>query len=114
MSVSDQAFVSQFEACTLDPSEFDHRGHIRLAWLYLRAFEFNAANTKICEGINRYACSLGAHDKFNRALTETLVDIINERIQQDPELDFDSFCKKHQDLLTDALGLVKARQALQD
>ena len=44
MSISHQQFLEQFENQTLDPNYFDHRGHIRLAWLYLNDATFDQAH----------------------------------------------------------------------
>jgi hypothetical protein len=35
LSKTDNEFKDQFETCVLPPSEFDHRAHIRLAYVYL-------------------------------------------------------------------------------
>ncbi len=35
LSADDRRFRADFEACRLAPSDFDHRGHLRLAYTYL-------------------------------------------------------------------------------
>lgn len=35
LSPDDRAFLRRFEACECPPGDFDHRGHVRLAYAYL-------------------------------------------------------------------------------
>ena len=68
-TLSDSAFIQQFQQCTLAPSRFTHEAHLRLAWLYIREFGAMAAAEALCDHIQRYARHLGAPEKFNRTLT---------------------------------------------
>ena len=43
-SVEDQIFRREFEACTFPPAEFNHRAHIRLAYVYLVEHDTDAAH----------------------------------------------------------------------
>ena len=42
-SPEDQNFRRDFEACRIPPAEFNHRGHVRLAYVYLTEHDPNAA-----------------------------------------------------------------------
>jgi hypothetical protein len=57
--MTDDAFLSAFEACTLDPQHFNHRGHVRLAWLYLQRYPFDEAVTRAT-----HLGAAGARDGF--------------------------------------------------
>ena len=81
MTINDSDFLQQFEDHTLDPSHFDHLGHLRLAWLYLNRYELELAIDKVTNGISGYAASLGATDKFQHTLTEALVRNMADRIK---------------------------------
>ena len=35
VSADDQRFLAEFESCKLEPSQFDHRAHVRAAYIYL-------------------------------------------------------------------------------
>ncbi len=83
MHLSDQDFIHQFEQKTLPLKEFNHRSHLRLAWLYLHKYSLLPALKKITEGIEAFAVSLGANDKFHHTLTEAIVRIMHLRCQQD-------------------------------
>ena len=43
-SVEDQNFRMEFEACRFPPAEFDHRAHIRLAYVYLSEYDTDTAH----------------------------------------------------------------------
>lgn len=74
--MTDAQFLSQFHDLTLAPSEFGHAGHLRLAALNLRAHGTQGAVERTCAGIRAYAAHLGAADKFNWTVTETLVRLM--------------------------------------
>ncbi len=105
MSPEEQRFLDQFENLTLDPAEFDHTGHVRLAWLYLQKHSFDQADSLISEGINRYATSLGAKDKFHRTLTHGFTHLIAERLHRNET--FTDFLKRNEILMTDAMSLIQ-------
>lgn len=105
--LDDQTFISQFEACTLDPTHFDHRGHIRLGWLYTTKNSLPVAISKTCDGIQRYAGSLGADDKFHYTLTEAFVRLIAFRQAARPTASFDQFLDQNADLVDNALPLIQ-------
>ncbi len=106
MQLSDFEFVKQFEDQTLDPEHFNHVGHLRLCWLYLQQHDLETAIKKTCTGIQCYAESLGADDKFHRTITEFLVRFINSRINRQPVDSFDAFLLSNQDLVNDAQSVL--------
>lgn len=105
-ALNDQTFISQFEACTLDSQHFNHLGHIRLGWLYVTQNPLQEAIKKTCDGIQRYAGSLGAHDKFHYTLTEAFVRLIAFRQAENPATRFDQFLDQNADLVDNALALI--------
>jgi len=44
LSASDRGFRREFEACRFPPAEFDHRAHVRLAYVYLTENDTDAAH----------------------------------------------------------------------
>ncbi|MDI3324007.1 hypothetical protein QKW35_06430 [Pontibacterium granulatum] len=105
-TLNDQNFLSQFEACTLDPTHFDHLGHIRLGWLYATQNPLPEAIRKTCDGIQRYADSLGADDKFHYTLTEAFVRLIALRQANTQASRFDQFLEQNTDIVDNALALI--------
>lgn len=44
VSPEDTSFLHAFEACAVPPSEFDHRAHLRLAYVYLAERDLDGAH----------------------------------------------------------------------
>ena len=98
LALNDHEFLSQLEACLLNPIYFDHIGHLRLAWLSLQQNELEAAVEKTCICIKNFAESLGAYDKFHYTLTDAIVRVMHGRWLQDEG--FDDFLKRNPNLFS--------------
>ncbi len=106
MVLSDNQFIDAFEQKLLSPDEFNHQGHLRLAWLYLQQYSLEIAIEKLNSGIGEYASSLGAVQKFHCTLTTAITKIIHQRVQQCGGSSFELFIAKNQDLLTNMQTLI--------
>jgi len=104
--LSDKDFLKQFENKSLDHKNFDHVGHIRIAWLYLSVHPLNESIKRTCSGIKDYAESLGAKDKFHLTITTALVHVIFNRISETSNVGWDDFIKGNIDLVDDALSIL--------
>ena len=104
--LDDATFVAQFEDLTLDPAYFSHLGHLRLAWLYLKSYDVETAVERVCQGIKRYAESLGAHEKFNLTLTDAFTRIMAERMGEKADGGLEDFLKGNSDLVGDAFAVL--------
>ncbi len=102
----DDACLAQFQRRELGPEQFDHRGHLRIAWLHLSRYPLEEANTRVCDGIRDLAARLGAPDKFNYTLTSALMRIMAQRLRDDRQQDFPAFLDANRDLVADARGVV--------
>lgn len=98
--MTDPEFVEAIEACLLPGSEFTHRNHIRLAWLYLAQYAPDVADQRIAQTIQRYATSLGAAKKYNHELTLSWMRRVERAMGATPAQDFDTFIAAHSDLLS--------------
>ena len=105
-SLSDADFLSQFESQTLDKMYFNHLGHLRLAWLYLQAHDTDTAVQQVCLGIQAYATSLGATDKFHVTLTNAIVRIMAQRINGLTNQTWSAFLTENTDLVEDAQAVL--------
>ncbi len=105
--LSDERFIAQFELTTLDPAEFNHLGHIRLCWLYLNQYTEDVAIDRVAKGINAYATSLGAPDKYHQTITVALCKIISKRREKQKSAHWLVFCEQNQDLIFNAKALLK-------
>jgi len=92
--VDDQAFLHAFEKGTLSPWEFSHREHIRMAWLYLRAYDWDEGVSHIRSGIQQFAARLGATQKYHETMTVFWARVVQHMITEQPDIDtFDDFLK---------------------
>lgn len=104
--LSDDAFLAGFLAASLPPSDFNHIGHVRAAWLLLQRFPLERAVNDTCEGIERLARRLGVPDKYNRTLSEALVRLMAHGGGADPGLSWEDFLSANPDLMQDARSLL--------
>lgn len=103
--LSDEDFLRRFLACRLEPAEFDHRGHLRAAWLALRHHPVDEAVEHACAGIARLAAKFGAHGKYNRTMSEALVRLMAHDGAAD-EASLDGFLVAHPAFVHDISGLL--------
>ena len=104
--LTDAEFLAQFRAGTLDPREFDHRGHVRAGWLYLTQLPTEVAIERLAEDIQRYATGLGAAGKFHRTITEALMRLLASHLPHEKQLSWEQLLERHPIILNDARGLL--------
>ena len=105
--LSDQDFLEQFEDKSLDPNEFSHKGHLRLAWLYLKFNAFEEAINKLCKGIKSFASFHGQPNKFHKTITVSISYIIALRLKEQRFSYFDDFLGENIDLIENWRELLK-------
>lgn len=106
MILDDRDFLTRFEHLTLPLPDFDHAGHLRLAWLYLQTYPLDRAIDRTLSGISAYAASQGAATKFHHTLTEAVVRIMYQRHAASGETDFPAWLAANADLLGDFRGVL--------
>lgn len=104
--MTDQEFMRAFETCSLPAAQFDHRGHLRIAWLYLRDYPLAEAERKTADGIRRYATSLGAAGKYHATVTGFLLRYMAALMQHFPADNWPAFRDCTDDYFADTLGLL--------
>ena len=105
-TLNDQQFLEQFYALSLAPEAFNHQGHLRLAWLQLQQQDLEQAIDKVATGIQCFAQSLGASDKYHATITAALVRIMAARMAAQPGQDWQTFIQHNDDLLNCAYQLL--------
>lgn len=69
-SLSDVEFKDKFEAGSISPSEFNHRQHVRLAFVYLCEFPAELANQKMRSSLKKFLDDNGVPaEKYNETIT---------------------------------------------
>jgi len=102
--LTDTQFLAAFERCELTGAQFDHTGHLRIAWLWLQRCTLDEAIQKTCTGIQQLATYLGSPDKFHRTVTEALVRLMAHRGAA--TLSWGDFLRANPDLTNDAKALL--------
>jgi hypothetical protein len=102
--MSDDEFLAAFLECRMPPEGFDHRGHVRAAWLLLRRYPVDEAVERTCAGIARLAAHLGVAEKYHRMLSEALVRLMAHGGAATPTLSWEDFLRVNGALMTDAHG----------
>lgn len=78
---------------------FQHRGHVKLAWLYLHRFSLTEALQRVSESLRMLAAANGAPELYNETLTWAYVFLINERMARlGPAHDWETFAAANADL----------------
>ena len=102
--MDDATFVARFEDGSLPEPDFDHRGHVRLAYLYLGRHGFAGALDRISAGIRAFAAAHGTPGKYHETITVAFLAIVNERrARHDPALAWDDFIERYPELLDSRL-----------
>jgi hypothetical protein len=99
MRDQDTDFLALLEAGRLPAAEFDHRGHLRAGFLYLRRHGFPGACVAMKSAIQRFATALGKRTLYHETLTVAYLALIAERLAEEPaELGFDDFLDRYPEL----------------
>lgn len=74
LSAEDETFVRAFEACRVEPSAFDHRAHVRLAYCYLCLGPPEGATARMKESLRAFLGHMGAGEgKFHETITRAWI-----------------------------------------
>lgn len=95
--MDDSQFLAGFEDRTL--TEFHHRDHVRLTWLYLRRHGFEGAARRISKALQALAAAHGASAKYNETLTLFWIRLVEAAMAPDTATDFEAFITAHPALL---------------
>jgi hypothetical protein len=106
-SLSEDELIAQFEACTLAPSAFPHREHVRLAWAYLRRETLADAIVKFCGGLKAFAASIGKAGLYHETVSWAFMLIIQDRIARGQEQTWEAFAAANPDLLLNGRQLLE-------
>lgn len=97
--MTDAQFLAALESCTLPEAEFDHRGHLRAAWLCLRAGSFPEALARMSAALKRYSAHMGKPDRYHETITVAYMAVINERLHAGGDHDsWSDFLRDNPDL----------------
>ena len=98
--LSDVAVLEAFEACRLDPAKFHHDDHIRLAWLCVQRYGAQEAETKLLDGLRRFAERAGVPQKFMHTTTVAWTRLVaTAQTGSSGTVNFSEWIQSHPELL---------------
>ena len=98
--LDDATFLARLGDATLDPADFDHRGHLRAAFLVLcDAATFGVALDRMAALIRGFAGAHGQADKYHETVTVAFMALVNARLAARDAPDWPSFAAANPDLL---------------
>jgi hypothetical protein len=95
--MTDREFIDAFTAGQLQPAGFDHRAHLRAAFLLLRARPFLEACMAMRDGLQALAGKLGKPDLYHETVTVAFMALVAERTRSGAG-DWDAFIEAHPEL----------------
>lgn len=97
----DQIFKAQFESCELPPTEFNHRGHIRLAYIYLAEHDDDEAYQLMRDSLIRFITHNGVDiSKYHETITRAWILAVRHFMENDSGADSaDSFIDNNPKML---------------
>ena len=72
MDAADAEFLRSFEDTSLPLEHWNHRAHLRISYLYLRAHGFEGALERMRAGVQRFNNAKGIEDKLHSGYHETV------------------------------------------
>lgn len=84
----------------LDPSGFDHRAHLGVAYEMLTRHEVFEAMAIYARGLRQVTEQAGVPEKFNATVTLAFLSLAAQRIAQQGCVDVEQFLRDNSDLLT--------------
>ena len=98
--MNDTDFMEAFETGEFPPKQFDHKAHIKLAWIYLDLFDEQTAISKTCEAIKNFDKLHGDGTKFHTTLTVAAVKVVHHFKQKSKTTTFDELVVEYPKLVS--------------
>jgi hypothetical protein len=83
MGMTDDDFLSAFEAGRIHPHDFPHEAHVRAAWLLLREPD---GYERLAAGLRTIAARAGRPEKFHETITRAWFELVRGADALVPEL----------------------------
>lgn len=90
--------LDDFEAARIEPGEFHHEDHVRIAWLYLRDHGLLESIRRYSQGLRRLTKKFGVAAKYHETITWFFLMQVAERIEAGDAADWDAFRARNPDL----------------
>ena len=104
--LSDSEFEQQFIKCKLDPSDFTHEAHLRLAWININRYGIEKAEKNVDAQLKAFAEFLGVKNKYNKTLTIAALKAVNHFYMKSRTDNFKDFINEFPRLKTNFKDLM--------
>jgi hypothetical protein len=108
MTAAEHAAIAAFRAGTLPTDAFHHADHVRMAWVYVRAFGLEGALGRFVGDLKRFAAAKGVPRLYHATITQAYLTILAERMAATPTGEWPVFAEAHPDLLRWKPGVLDA------
>jgi len=98
--LSDEEFINKFENCLLNPADFTHEAHLRLAWLYIQDDGITKATEKLQDKLQAFVAYVGARNKYHTTLTIAAVMAVHHFVLRSKSTNFKDFIAEFPQLNT--------------
>ena len=100
-STEDREFRAAFEACAIQPTEFNHEAHLRLAYVYLVEHAPAGAHERMRQSLLAFLAHHGIPPgKYHETLTKAWVLAVSHFMDRAPSSSFAEFAANSQPLLS--------------
>ncbi len=101
LSAQDRSFQTDFESCKIQPVQFDHRAHVRLAYVYLVESDTETACARMRAALHNF---LATHHidpgKYHETLTRAWIMAVRHFMGKTPSSESaDAFIEQHPQML---------------
>jgi len=108
LELTDEQRIAQFEAAAISADSFHHTDHVRMAFIYLRAYPLLDALEKFPAALRRFAQHHGKPNLYHQTITWAYLLLIHERIARAAhQQTWEDFAQANPDLLTWKDGILK-------
>ena len=80
--MTDDQFMASFEDCSLPADIFDHRAHVRMAFLYLCRYSLLETIQRFSAALAKFAAAQGKVARYHETITWAFLFLICERMQR--------------------------------
>lgn len=97
--MTDEEFFEKFEDATLSVEIFDHKHHVKMAWIYLKKYSLAEALERFSNALRKFAKANGAENIYHETITFAFLTIINERMKTSETMqNWDNFERANPDI----------------
>jgi len=89
--LTDDEFMKAFTLCQVDPADFNHEAHLRLAWIHISKFGIEQGIRNVCEQLLNYVRFVGAESKYNITVTIAAIHAVHHFMQRSQATNFEEF-----------------------